>query len=182
MTVVGFQRAATAVRGRWMSLDPSGLDGPNLYMYVRNTPVNYVDTTGEYSQNIGGLVYMSFDDGKIIIEINGWEDDEEWCDNDGLSCKARCKRNFARCMRNAKRIASACTLAGLAYCEKNVIRGLGLHGEPVFLYVWGKTFLLRVGLRRSHTKQNAYRNMPGAYQCVANKTGLVCGLRWNCPQ
>jgi len=33
--------------GRWLSEDPAGyVDGPNQYLYVRNSPVNFVDPSG----------------------------------------------------------------------------------------------------------------------------------------
>jgi RHS repeat-associated protein len=51
-STTGFHRADhrdyDPVTGRWMSEDPSGLDGgdPNLYRYVGNSPLNGTDPTG----------------------------------------------------------------------------------------------------------------------------------------
>nr|WP_255612555.1 RHS repeat-associated core domain-containing protein [Alcanivorax sp. 1008] len=44
--------------GRWTARDPIGLgDGPNIYAYVRNDPVRFVDPTGRYAHIIaGGLI------------------------------------------------------------------------------------------------------------------------------
>ncbi len=36
--------------GRWLSQEPSGADGPNLYHYVFNNPLRYVDPDGLKSQ------------------------------------------------------------------------------------------------------------------------------------
>ena len=48
--------------GRWLGEDPAGeLDGPNLYAYVRNSPIALFDAMGlhwEYSQSTGALVYV----------------------------------------------------------------------------------------------------------------------------
>ena len=58
--------------GRWVSKDPIrfGGDGPNLYGYVLNDPVNYLDPSGEYANPIAigiciyvaGKIYEFFDD------------------------------------------------------------------------------------------------------------------------
>ena len=32
--------------GRFLSEEPTGIDGPNLYWYTKNNPVNYVDPNG----------------------------------------------------------------------------------------------------------------------------------------
>ncbi|MBB63796.1 MAG: hypothetical protein CMO81_01905 [Waddliaceae bacterium] len=43
--------------GRWLSADPEGfIDGPNLYAYVRNRTMSYVDPTGLYIAEIAGAV------------------------------------------------------------------------------------------------------------------------------
>ena len=42
-------RAYDPMQGRWLSRDPLGAmgpDGPNLYSYVRNNPINYIDPLG----------------------------------------------------------------------------------------------------------------------------------------
>ncbi len=39
-------RAYDPETGRWLSREPLGLDGLNLYRYVFNDPVNYVDPDG----------------------------------------------------------------------------------------------------------------------------------------
>ncbi len=42
-------RGYDANLGRWLSKDPIGLDGgPNLYGYVDNDPMNFVDSTGRW--------------------------------------------------------------------------------------------------------------------------------------
>ncbi len=35
--------------GRWLSPEPLGLDGPNLYHFNFNDPIDYVDLTGNYA-------------------------------------------------------------------------------------------------------------------------------------
>jgi RHS repeat-associated protein len=43
-------RAYDANLGRWLSVDPMGLDeGPNLYAYVENNPITNVDPSGLYT-------------------------------------------------------------------------------------------------------------------------------------
>ena len=39
--------------GRFLSKEPTGIDGPNLYWYALNNPVNFVDPTGEFA--CGGI-------------------------------------------------------------------------------------------------------------------------------
>ncbi|HEU4328718.1 MAG TPA: SpvB/TcaC N-terminal domain-containing protein [Roseiflexaceae bacterium] len=40
--------------GRWISADPAGMvDGPNLYRYTRNNPLNHIDPTGTSSIDLG---------------------------------------------------------------------------------------------------------------------------------
>ena len=39
--------------GRFLSEEPLGIDGPNLYWYTRNNPINLVDPTGEFA--CGGI-------------------------------------------------------------------------------------------------------------------------------
>ena len=34
--------------GRFLSEEPLGIDGPNLYWYARNNPVNYIDPNGTF--------------------------------------------------------------------------------------------------------------------------------------
>jgi RHS repeat-associated protein len=43
-----------AERGRWVSKEPYGLDGPNLYGFVKNDPLNGYDHTG--LMGVGGAV------------------------------------------------------------------------------------------------------------------------------
>ena len=38
--------------GRFLSEEPTGIDGPNLYWYTRNNPINYVDPTGRESTKL----------------------------------------------------------------------------------------------------------------------------------
>jgi murein DD-endopeptidase MepM/ murein hydrolase activator NlpD len=41
--------------GRWISADPAGLvDGPNLYLYVNNNPINSIDPDGQQSTAAAG--------------------------------------------------------------------------------------------------------------------------------
>ena len=42
-------RAYDPTIGRWLSREPLGLDGPNLYHYSMNCPVNLIDLLGLYS-------------------------------------------------------------------------------------------------------------------------------------
>ena len=44
-------------RGRFMSRDPAGfVDGPNVYQFVLNDPINFNDPTGEAALNVGGCI------------------------------------------------------------------------------------------------------------------------------
>jgi len=38
--------------GRWLSPEPLGLDGPNLYQFVWNNPVQYFDSNGFYADDV----------------------------------------------------------------------------------------------------------------------------------
>ena len=46
--------------GRFISEEPLGLDGPNLYWYTLNNPINYVDPTGLATQEYGFSVNVTF--------------------------------------------------------------------------------------------------------------------------
>jgi RHS repeat-associated protein len=41
-----FARWYDPVTGRWISQEPTGLDGPNLYWYVGDDPINWLDPDG----------------------------------------------------------------------------------------------------------------------------------------
>ena len=68
--------------GRWLSQDPSGRrDGPNLYAYVSNNPVRYVDPSGLVKWNCG---YHLGSTGQLMTAVvfkatctsecvNGWQ-------------------------------------------------------------------------------------------------------------
>ena len=46
--------------GRWLKPDPSGMvDGPNVYLYVANNPVNWVDPEGMCIEAMGGQEFLS---------------------------------------------------------------------------------------------------------------------------
>jgi len=45
-------RLYSPATGRWLSQEPMGEDGPNLYWYVRNSPLRYTDSNGLFPQNI----------------------------------------------------------------------------------------------------------------------------------
>ena len=49
--------------GRFLTRDPAGMvDGPNMYVYVKNSPVNGVDPTGKFSWyvDMGGVIHIDF--------------------------------------------------------------------------------------------------------------------------
>ena len=39
--------------GRFLSEEPLGIDGPNLYWYARNNPINYIDPNGLITYGVG---------------------------------------------------------------------------------------------------------------------------------
>ena len=41
--------------GRWVSEEPTGIDGPNLYWYAQNNPTNLIDLTGLAASEVGPL-------------------------------------------------------------------------------------------------------------------------------
>ena len=45
--------------GRFISEEPLGIDGPNLYWYTQNNPVNYIDPNGLETQGYGGSLNFS---------------------------------------------------------------------------------------------------------------------------
>ena len=51
-------RDYNAATGRWTAKDPIGFAGgdPNLYRYVGNDPVNFIDPNGHFMQIARGLV------------------------------------------------------------------------------------------------------------------------------
>ena len=61
---------------RFLSEEPTGIDGPNLYWYALNNPINIVDPTGEYgvfgsfvgavAGGIGGYITSSSIKGAVI--------------------------------------------------------------------------------------------------------------------
>ncbi len=52
-----FYRDYDANSGRWTTKDPNGQGaGFNVYLYVNNSPVSYIDPTGEFAQIIVGAV------------------------------------------------------------------------------------------------------------------------------
>ena len=52
------QRYYNPKTGRFLSPEPTGIDGPNLYWYARNNPVNNVDPNGRQSISPISLVYF----------------------------------------------------------------------------------------------------------------------------
>ena len=65
--------------GRWITKDPMGMiDGPNVYAFVRNNPVNYIDLWGlcgeKDTQSSGGdAVYLNFiGHTTLTIQYNGY--------------------------------------------------------------------------------------------------------------
>ena len=42
-------RLYTPETGRFLSEEPTGINGPNLYWYAQNNPINYIDPDGERS-------------------------------------------------------------------------------------------------------------------------------------
>ena len=48
---------------RWLTPDPLGqLDGPNVYLYVRNSPLNFIDPWGLLKQKTEGDLWGEFSD------------------------------------------------------------------------------------------------------------------------
>ena len=53
------------LRVEWLSEEPLGIDGPNLYWYARNNPTNYVDPTGEFA--CGGICIIAIGTAAIAV-------------------------------------------------------------------------------------------------------------------
>src|SRR5208283_1579186 len=51
--------------GRWISREPTGQDGPNLYQYGFNNPINYFDPDG-----LKVIESINFDDPKYYDLVN----------------------------------------------------------------------------------------------------------------
>ena len=48
--------------GRWITPDPAGFaDGPNLYTYVHNHPLSYIDPDGQFAFLIPIAISMAAD-------------------------------------------------------------------------------------------------------------------------
>jgi RHS repeat-associated protein len=55
--------------GRWLSPDPAGLEaGPNLYEYVGNSPVTYIDPTGRAQVSVSGPNWHPMPDRMDVIK------------------------------------------------------------------------------------------------------------------
>jgi RHS repeat-associated protein len=54
--------------GRFISRDPLGMiDGPNMYLYVHNNPVNYIDPTGMIAQTCGKITIEKIERYEILF-------------------------------------------------------------------------------------------------------------------
>ena len=77
-------RAYDPVDGRWMQLDPIGIeDGLNRYAYVRNSPLMGVDPTGLKCQSANGTTTCTPEDKEF--EIFSFETPDGWQDFDASS-------------------------------------------------------------------------------------------------
>ncbi len=87
--------------GRWVSCDPAGnIDGENLYAYVNDMPLQFIDRTGtqrsSLDANIGvtdqGALY-TIEDGQIfllegeVIEVHGTAPKNDPIENNSKECK-----------------------------------------------------------------------------------------------
>ena len=65
--------------GRFISEEPLGLDGPNLYWYTLNNPMNYVDPTGLLTRGVGfGVGAGFFGAGGTANVQYVWDDKGNW--------------------------------------------------------------------------------------------------------
>src|SRR2546421_62683 len=72
-TTVSFgARDYDAEMGRWTAKDPIGFDGDdtNLYGYVINDPVNFVDRDGLSGVAVGGTLWIRTKDTKLVSEAS----------------------------------------------------------------------------------------------------------------
>ncbi len=66
-------RAYDSELGRWLSRDPASfIDGPNLYSYVNNNPINFYDPNGQFALNAGGAILGGIVGGVIGGATGGW--------------------------------------------------------------------------------------------------------------
>jgi RHS repeat-associated protein len=97
-------RAYDVDTGRWLSRDPlEEHDGPNLYAYVHNDPINAVDPLGLYS-----VLGLEFDDGK-----SAWENVKDYA-GAAASGAAQGGSCWAKCMAEGAGIPVGAGVAGLA--------------------------------------------------------------------
>jgi RHS repeat-associated protein len=112
--------------GRWPNRDPlEEEDGPNLYAYVQDDPINAIDPLGLYS-----VLGLEFDDGKSFLENVG---DYAGAAASGAAQGGSC---WARCMAEGAGIPIGTAAAGLApmtpipkaILPNAITRGGGLGG------------------------------------------------------
>jgi RHS repeat-associated protein len=70
------EREYDAKAGRWLTKDPIGLNSgaTNLYAYVGNDPVNYIDIDGLAPVHVGGEVYVKSHDTQPLVDPNASAD------------------------------------------------------------------------------------------------------------
>jgi RHS repeat-associated protein len=101
-----------AFTGRWTARDPSLFRGGfNLYAYVHNDPINFIDPDGRQEESVSSYAPMS--SVQLCVQecndamVNG----QTACDNTCDDFSATCTSELSECRSNAAQAATSCILS-----------------------------------------------------------------------
>lgn len=111
-----------AETGRWTAKDPIRFDGndTNLYGYVHNDPINYIDISGLEGCGPGGLTWNPSSAIKECCDVHDYCYE---CGNPGHKPRAECDSDFCNCLSGLCNSpgtggvsSCACSIISTAFC------------------------------------------------------------------